>query len=94
MRKRYVNIGQVLAKIIDKNNVPVSWELEHIKTHWNSLDAILIKQAEPVKYFSRTLILKIADPVWKEEFEKNKESVILRIRTNLRGIKVENVEFI
>ncbi len=94
MRKRYVNVGQVLANILDKTKIPVSWELDHIKKQWERLDAILINQAEPVKFFNRTLIVKVNDPVWRAEFEKNKESIILRLRTNLQGITVENVEFI
>ncbi|GEM_PF-4772586 len=94
MRKRYVNIGQVLANILEKTKVPVSWELDHIKNQWGRLDAILVNQATPVKFFNHTLILKVNDPVWKTEFEKNKESIILRLRMNLQGITVKNVEFI
>jgi len=93
MRRRYTKVGDVLAKILDNTPARDSWQLEQIKKMWTRLDPVLVKHSQPVTYFNKTVILKTENEMWKTEFEKNKEAIVLKLKTFLHGVKVENVEF-
>lgn len=95
MKKQFIKIGDILPVILNQPAPSKRSEtMEKIEKMWPRLDNLLVKHSRPVKYVNKTVIVKADNELWKKEFENNKETIVLKLRTFLHGVTVENVEFI
>jgi len=96
MKKKYTDIGTVLGKILQNNNLSHIYNLENIRQNWSSFDKTIAVHAQPLAYDAhfKKLILRVDNISWKKEFIKNKDMLIVKLQNAFQSIDIKNVEII
>ena len=95
MKQNFKSINNMLQNIIKKYNLEDSFNIESIKSNWETIvNKNIYKLAKPVKIEKQVLYLQIKTNYWKLEFEQAKDQIIEMINSNIDPYKIKEIKFI
>ena len=95
MKQNFKSINNMLQNIIKKYNLEDSFNIESIKSNWETIvNKNIYKLAKPVKIEKQVLYLQVKTNYWKLEFELAKDQIIEMINSNIYPFKIKEIKFI
>jgi len=95
-KRKFTNIGKVLSKILDNNNLGHLYALEEIKNGWILFDKTISAHSKRVEFNTQSgsLTIKVENVIWKKEFFENIETLTIKIKNAFRTINIKSIEII
>jgi hypothetical protein len=96
MKKKFTAIDLTLSKLLDQYNLAHVYSIEMIKKGWFEMDKTIAAHSDPIEYNPglKKLKIKIHNSSWKNEFFKNRELLLSKVKNYFKKIEINIIEFI